>query len=257
MSAEIIHGDCLAALRAMPDASVDAVITDPPYSSGGFTRGDRTADPAQKYVQSGQDKQWASFGGDTRDQRGFFAWCVLWLSECRRIAKPGAPVVVFTDWRQLPVTTDAVQGADWIWRGVGVWHKPACRPSMGRFAAQAEYAVWGSAGPMPQRVDVGCLPGVWTHAIKKADKFHMTGKPTALMRDVSRICPPGGLILDPFAGSGSTGIGALLEGRRFIGIERDPHYAEVARQRLADAQGQTAMFAAEQSTDEPANMEAA
>lgn len=238
MSAEIIHGDALDALRGMPDASVDAVITDPPYSSGGFTRGDRTNDPSKKYVQSGQQKQWTSFGGDTRDQRGYLAWCVLWLSECRRVAKEGAPIVVFTDWRQLPVTTDAVQGADWVWRGIAVWHKPACRPSMGRFASQAEYMVWGSAGPMPQSVEVGCLPGVFTHGIKANDKHHMTGKPTALMADVARICPPGGIILDPFAGSGSTGVGALMQGRSFIGVERSDDYAEVARKRIADAQAQ-------------------
>lgn len=244
MSAEVIHGDALEVLRGMPSASVDAIITDPPYSSGGFTRGDRTLDPSKKYVQSGQQKEWASFGGDSRDQRGYLAWCALWLTECRRIAKQGAPIVVFTDWRQLPVTTDAVQAGDWIWRGIAVWHKPACRPSMGRFAAQAEYAVWGSAGPMPQRTDVGCLPGVWSHSVKQSDKHHLTGKPTALMCEVVRICPPGGVILDPFAGSGSTGVGALMEGRSFIGIERDPHYTEVARKRLADAQAQLTLGAA-------------
>lgn len=244
MSAEIIHGDCLEVMRGMDSESVDAIITDPPYSSGGQFRGDRALDPNVKYVQSGQQRQWTSFGGDTRDQRGYLAWCVLWLSECRRVVRVGAPLVMFTDWRQLPVTTDAVQGADWVWRGIAVWAKPSCRPSMGRFSSQAEYMVWGSAGPMPQRTDVGCLPGVFTHSIRSSDKHHLTGKPSALMADVAKICPPGGLILDPFAGSGSTGVGALMQGRRFIGVERSQDYAEIAQKRLTDVQAQLTLAVA-------------
>jgi site-specific DNA-methyltransferase (adenine-specific) len=60
----------------------------------------------------------------------------------------------------------------------------------------------------------------------------MTGKPTELMRELARIVPPGGTILDPFMGSGSTGVGALLEGRRFIGIETVRHHFDVALHRI-------------------------
>jgi site-specific DNA-methyltransferase (adenine-specific) len=63
---------------------------------------------------------------------------------------------------------------------------------------------------------------------------HPTVKPVALMRWLVRLgCPPEGLVLDPFAGSGSTGIGCLAEGRRFIGLEREPEYVAIARARLA------------------------
>lgn len=66
---------------------------------------------------------------------------------------------------------------------------------------------------------------------------HPTVKPTDLMRYLCRlVTPPGGLVLDPFAGSGSTGKGALLEGFRFIGIERDPEYAKIAQARCAAVQ---------------------
>jgi site-specific DNA-methyltransferase (adenine-specific) len=65
---------------------------------------------------------------------------------------------------------------------------------------------------------------------------HLTVKPIALMRWLTRLtCPPGGLVLDPFAGSGSTGIAALQERRRFLGIEREPSYARIARARIAHA----------------------
>jgi len=152
------QGDALAVLRSMPNASVDAVITDPPYSSGGFTRGDRTASTTTKYTMTGTQIERPEFAGDNRDQRSFGYWCALWLSECLRIARPGAPICVFTDWRQLPTTTDAVQSGGWLWRGIVVWDKTeACRPAMGRFAAQCEYVVWGTAGPSPDREDVGCL----------------------------------------------------------------------------------------------------
>ena len=65
------HGDALAVLRSMPDASVDAVITDPPYSSGGFTRGDRSMPPATKYTMNGTKIERPAFAGDARDQRSF------------------------------------------------------------------------------------------------------------------------------------------------------------------------------------------
>jgi len=60
----------------------------------------------------------------------------------------------------------------------------------------------------------------------------MTGKPTDLMRELVKIVPPDGVILDPFAGSGTTCVAAAMEGRRFIGIEMEPAYAEIAQRRL-------------------------
>ncbi len=67
---------------------------------------------------------------------------------------------------------------------------------------------------------------------------HPTVKPIALMRWLTRlILPPGGLVLDPFTGSGTTGIAALLEGGRFLGIEKDPKFAALARTRIANAMG--------------------
>ena len=66
--------------------------------------------------------------------------------------------------------------------------------------------------------------------------FHPTVKPVHLMRWLVRLSsPPGALVLDPFAGSGSTGVACLAEGRRFVGIERDRAYAQIARARLAHA----------------------
>ena len=68
--------------------------------------------------------------------------------------------------------------------------------------------------------------------VRKADKLHMTGKPTPLMRQLVRICETGGRILDPFAGSGTTLVAAQQEGYNWTGIEMTDHYAEVTRERL-------------------------
>lgn len=188
------------------------------------------------------------FAGDNRDQRSFLLWCTLWLSECLRVAKPGAPIVLFTDWRQLPTVTDALQAGGWVWRGIVVWDKTeGARPTLGRFTNQCEFMVWGSAGAMPldrlANAERQVLPGAFRSSVRQADKHHITGKPTDLMRQVVKICEPGGVILDPFAGSGTTLVAAKLEGYNYLGIELTEHYADVSRSRL----GQPLAVGAQQS----------
>lgn len=238
------HGDCLAWLRTLPSASVDALITDPPYSSGGAFRGDRTADTDEKYTGTQWQGRLPSFEGDTRDQRSFAYWEALVLSECLRIVKPSGVCAIFTDWRQLPSTTDAVQAGGWVWRGIAVWDKSeGTRPQKGRFRAQAEYVVWGSRGPLPIDREAPVLPGVFRSVVRRDDKHHQTGKPTEVMRWLAKYCAVGGTILDPFAGSGTTGVGALLEGFRFIGCERSEEYFAIANRRLeAAANGKLLTF---------------
>lgn len=229
------RGDALAVLQSLPDGCVDAVITDPPYSSGGFTRGDRTAETSSKYVQTGSaNKDLADFAGDNRDQRAYAYWSALWLGECLRLTKPAGVVLLFTDWRQLPATTDAVQAGGWVWRGLVPWAKTSYRPQAGRFASQCEYVVWGSRGGMGVDYADACLPGFF-HAASPREREHITQKPLDVMRDLVRICPKGGTVLDPFMGSGTTGVAALLEGRNFIGSELTDHYHDIARRRLTEA----------------------
>lgn len=188
----MVNAEAFAWLHEQPDASVDALVCDPPYSSGGFTRGDRMADTKTKYVQSDSRDYAPNFDGDNRDQRAFLAWCTLWLSEAMRVVRVGGPACLFTDWRQLPVTTDALQAGGFIWRGIAVWSKgDASRPQMGRFRADSEFVVWGSRGPMPQRVDVGVLPGTWiVHPVPGQERVHITQKPVQVMDQAVRIAPP-------------------------------------------------------------------
>jgi site-specific DNA-methyltransferase (adenine-specific) len=104
---------------------------------------------------------------------------------------------------------------------------------MGRFRAQCEYVVWGSSGPMPQLTEVGVLPGFFLGRDNPQGRDHMASKPISVMREIVRIVPPGGLVLDPFMGTGSTGVAAIQEGRRFLGIELLPDNIERASNHLS------------------------
>lgn len=237
----VITGDCLTVLPTLESESVDAIVTDPPYSSGGAFRGDRTASTRSKYVQSDAKHDIADFTGDTRDQRGYLAWCALWMGECMRIAKPGAIMAAFTDWRQLPTTTDALQCAGWVWRGIAVWGKANARPCKGRYAAQSEFIVWGTKGP--RALEGACGRGWWMADTPRGDdREHQTQKPIEVMEGLLAIVPVGGLVLDPFAGSGTTGVAAVRTGRNFIGCEQSAHFADIARARIAHAVSERGIF---------------
>lgn len=227
----LFQGDSLAVLRELPSGHVDAVVTDPPYSSGGQSTAARKADPASKYQTSGTKRTYPPMLGDNKDQRSFLAWAQLWLSECWRISKDGAPLLVFSDWRQVPVMSDAIQAAGWTWRGLVVWDKPTARPDRGRFRNQAEYVLFATKGRFERATD-RCLPGVYRHSVDTAHKVHLTGKPVSLLRELLDVAKPGGLVLDPFMGGGTTGIACNDTGRSFIGIELSEEYFEVARRRL-------------------------
>lgn len=249
--ATLYRGDALAVLQSLPDASVDALVTDPPYSSGGMVRGDRVGnDVKAKYSGSyGKQPDHAEFSGDNRDQRAYGYWCALWLSECLRVIKPGGLALLFTDWRQLPTTTDALQAGGFVWRGIVPWAKPTSRPMPGGFSSSCEYVVWGSSGPMERDYTGGVyLPGFFQAAAPR-EREHLTQKPVDVMRDMLKVVPEGGTVLDLFMGSGTTGVAAMLERRRFIGSELTPHYAEVAERRIREAQGQAVPKGDQQAFD--------
>lgn len=227
-------GEALRVLSEIPDASVDAVITDPPYSSGGMMRGDRMQDVKLKYVQTGSSSHdnLEGFSGDSRDGFGYWFWTSVWLGECMRILQPGGIAALFTDWRQLAVTIGGLQSGGAVFRGVVPWFKPSARPVQGRWNNSCEYVVWGSNGPRALDI-VGpqAFPGFFQENSPR-DREHITQKPLGVMREMLKVVPPGGVVLDPFMGSGTTGVAAVLEGRRFIGVEMTEHYAEVARERI-------------------------
>lgn len=235
-SVRLILGDCLKAMIDMPDGTFDAVITDPPYSSGGQFRGDRNQATSTKYVQTDSlDTCRNEFSGDNRDQRSFLLWCTLWMTEAHRITKPGGIIVCFTDWRQLPTMTDAIQCGGWVWRNMGTWWKPGVRMQRGRFSSSSEYVVYGSRGVpsegerSPQNV-FSCAP------VGGEEKEHIAEKPEAVMDWILGLVPNGGMVLDPFMGSGTTGVSCVRNRLPFVGVEMDSGSFSTAERRIAEAQ---------------------
>lgn len=246
MTWELHHGDSLLWLPTLADESVDTLCTDPPYSSGGLHATTRRAGSVAKCINgdSGKMADYPEFFGDNRDQRSMLAWASLWLAECHRILRPGGIAMVFADWRQMPLMTDALQAGGFTWRGVIVWDKTeAARPLAADYPLhQCEYLVWGSKGQLPQRPPGTGLtiPGCLRHPVAR-DKDHPTEKPVGLLLDLLKIGRPGGVVLDPFLGSGTTGAAAIRSGMSFLGCEMSAEYHQRALERLrAEESGSTA-----------------
>lgn len=228
---QLVNGNALDVLRR-DIGTFDAVITDPPYASGNTLAG-KQVPPSQKYTATKRNCPFPDFLGDSLDQRSWAHMMREILEAAREKSAPGAALAVFIDWRNLPTLTDAVQWAGWSVRGVAVWDKITSRPQRGRFRQQAEFLVWGSNGSMPAAEDAPYLPGVFraTNVQGKA-RIHQTQKPLEVMREIVKITRPGGRILDPFAGSGSTLEAARLEGYSALGIEAHGLIANSAAERL-------------------------
>ncbi|MEU9654211.1 site-specific DNA-methyltransferase [Streptomyces sp. NPDC048110] len=233
------QGDALTTLTTLPSDSVTATITDPPYNSGGTSTTARTSATARgKYVSGNARHALPDFDGDTRDQRSYTLWMTLVLAQCYRITQHGGPLLVFTDFRQLPATSDALQAAGWTWRGIVPWHKPISRPARGGFKRACEYVLWATKGPVDATRNPVYLPGLFTASQPRGKgRVHITQKPDELMTELVKICTPEGTVLDPFTGSGSTGVAALTSGRSFVGIELSAPIADTARARLKQAAG--------------------
>lgn len=231
-SVTIIRGDALHIIPTL--GQISAIVTDPPYSSGGMLRGDRMPSTRTKYQSTTVDTEHPDFTGDNRDQRGFTAWASLWLSLCLDITAPGGVCCLFSDWRQLPSVTDALQAGGWVWRGIVPWDKVNSRPMPNRFRSQCEFVAWGTNGP--RNFDTAAATyhaGILREAPPNIfERVHATQKPVAIMARLVEIAPAGAVILDPFMGSGTTGVACIRTGRRFIGIEKDAKCYELAHARL-------------------------
>jgi len=244
----VIQGDALAGMAAIPDASINAVITDPPYSSG--TRREASKGLRKSMLRATEDNDW--FGTDSLTTQGFYMLMRMCALEWRRILKPGGHMLVFIDWRMMPSLASAIESADVRHKGLLVWDKTYF--GMGDvFRNQHELILHFTHGPGNPvlRHDVG---NVLSFApIRGGD--HPTEKPVPLLRRlVSVVCPPKGVVVDCFAGSGATGVASLHEDCRFIGVEREPEYATMAlgkikalpRSLFADLEAPVRLFPDEQ-----------
>jgi site-specific DNA-methyltransferase (adenine-specific) len=218
VSAEIIHGDCLEVMRGMADASVDAIVTDPPYGVLLGRRGrNQKSLPVQAYA--GYEDTPENLARLIREA----------MPEFLRIARR---IVITPGVRNL-----------WRWPQpdhIGAFYYPSATGCNSWGFSCWQPILYYGKDPYLQR-GMGSRPDS-TQSTEKAERNgHPCPKPLGQMLWlVQRVTLPGETILDPFSGSGTTGVAAMQTGRRFIGIEREDTYVELARKRLADVQPELA-----------------
>lgn len=218
----ILHGEALNVLSTLPDASVDAVITDPPFAfAGGISNG----------LSSRVDSQF------------FEHWLVAVFRELHRVSRPEAAWFLWCDWRTASVYDIALQ-------------KAAIDYHDTRHVTQVivhDREMVGMGTPFRNQLDwIALVRGKKTDFSTRIPKnqpniireywyygkhaHHPAEKSVAIARRlVNWITSPGGIVLDPFAGSGTTCLAAKIKGRRYIGIEREAEYVEIATKRVAGA----------------------
>lgn len=239
------HGDCLEVLRTLPDASVDAVVTDPPYCSGGMTEAQRKSATHQglrsETIRDGK-AQW--FTSDSMTTNGFLFLMRCIANEGLRLLKDGGSMLCFCDWRMYPMLAGSIESSGMRLQNMVVWDKGSAGLGRG-FRPQHELIIHVVKGTGVYHSNNGT--NVYgSKRVSFYNREHPTQKPVELMRELMRVVtPPGGVVLDPFMGSGSTGRGAILEGFRFIGIEREADYLAIARARIDNAVAMRAMETAQ------------
>ncbi|MFN9252069.1 MAG: site-specific DNA-methyltransferase [Brevundimonas sp.] len=244
----ILRGDCLEVLKGLPDASVDLVFADPPYNlqlGGDLLRPDNSKVDAV-------DDDWDKFGSFAE----YDAFTRAWLAECRRVLKPEGSIWVIGSYHNIFRLGAAIQDLGfWVLNDIS-WRKSNPMPNFKgtRFTNAHETLIWAARSRDQKRYTFNYdalkafnedvqMRSDWTLALctgeerlKDADgkKAHPTQKPEGLLHRVLLAATrPGDVVLDPFFGTGTTGAAARRLGRHYIGIERDPAYAELAETRIA------------------------
>ena len=223
-------GDAVIELTKIPSASVDAVITDPPYCSGSVSEAGRAAAKGQG-LRRENIARFGWFVGDNMGTAGLSYLLREVAIQSLRILKPTGSLLMFCDWRQAPNVIPAVESVGFRYQNLIVWDKTHMGLGNG-FRARHELIMHMTAGA-PEYHNRGTANVLQAKRVHASERSHQTQKPVDLMRQLIRtVCPPGGTVADPFMGAGSTGVAALEEGCCFIGIERDPDHYATAMERM-------------------------
>ena len=210
---QVITGDCLEVMRGMDAGSVDAVITDPPYGRGFNTD--------YRRFTGGVSKPQFAYARIANDDRPFNPAPFINF----------APTVVMFGANNY---SDRLPQGSWL-----VWDKRLGQKPLMTSDGEVAWCNRGHGVYIFNHVWDGFLRGP-EQGIKRV---HPTQKPIALMAwIIKKYTNPGDLILDPFCGSGTTGVACVQTGRRFIGIEIDEGYATIARERIARAAEQARLL---------------
>ena len=236
----VVHGDCRPVMADMPAGSVDMVFADPPYklSSGGITC-------RSGKIASVDKADWDRPLGFDEDH----AFHMEWLTAVRRVLKPNGTLWVSGTYHAIYSVAFAMQSLGYHIINDICWFKPNAPPNMARrcFTASHETLIWAKLSKkarhtfnyerMREANASKQMRTVWTiTAPSRREKVygrHPTQKPLALLtRCIEAASQPGDLILDPFCGSGTTGVAAVQLGRRFVGIELEPEYCKLSVARI-------------------------
>ena len=245
MASALYHADAFALMADMPDNSVDCIWTDPPY----LLSNDGTTCVAGKRVSVNKGK-WDRSSGIESDHDFNLAW----LRECHRILKPAGTIWATGTLHIYPSVGMAMMQLGFRILNDVVWEKTNPPPNLGCrcFAHSTETILWATKAPkgskhkytfhyQEMKAENGGkqMKTVWQFAAagrkEKVHGKHPTQKPVALIERCLRASTnPGDVVFDPFAGSASTGVAALSQGRVFIGSETNAEYAGIGGARLAD-----------------------
>lgn len=245
MSHRVLLGDCLdpiSGLASLGDASVDHVITDPPYEAEAHTLQRRLKRAGGARVEE-CPLDFAEIDPAIRDAAA---------AEFVRVARRW--VVVFCQAEAVQAWRASLEAAGAVYKRACVWVKPDAqpqltgdRPGMGYESIVVAHAAvgrsrWNAGGKVGVYVE-NKTPGWQKDATNGVRNPHPTTKPLGLMESLIRdFTDPGELIADPFAGSGTTGVACKRLGRRFVGWERDPKYHAIAQKRIDGVREQLGLF---------------
>ena len=223
----LYHGDCLEILPTLE--RVDAVITDPPFSSGARTDAGKSVRGAML-----RGAKWQSdwFSHDNMATHGFLTLMRMLGRSVLEQSSAGARSHWFIDWRMYPNLYGALESCGWIVKNLIVWDKKHF--GMGaNYRNQHELILYaekqGAVFPSHSTGNVIQVPRI-------DGNHHPTEKPIELIEKlIEASTVVGEVILDPFSGSGTTGVACVELGRKFVGIEIDPVYFDIACRRIEQA----------------------
>ncbi len=226
----MVTGDCLDVMRDMGDASVDIVVTDPPY-------GIRYKSGFQRIGRGGDGRTIARDADFFTNIPGDEELTFQWLEPTHRVLRDECAIYCFTHWRTWCGLMSAMQGVGFTVKNMLVMRKSnhGMGDLRGAWAPKHELCLFATKGrhllrhPEGRRPDVIDVPILFSGA----RRYHPAQKPTRWFDDIILASSDErGIVLDPFAGSGSIGVSALQAGRKYTGIEKDSEMADIARTRL-------------------------
>lgn len=245
---KIFNEDAINGLTRIPDGTIDLILADPPYGLG---------------KDYGNDS-------DKREARVYLEWMESWLDAAIPKLKPNGSLFIFLTWRFSPEIFVMLKQRMTMMNEI-IWDRRV--PSMGGstrsftsvhdtigffvkskgyyfdldsvripYDAETKKARSRSIFVGAKWLEIGCNPkDLWSvsrlHKIHPERTDHPTQKPLEIIERMVKVsCPPGGIVLDPFMGSGTTAVAASRLGRNFVGFELNPEYCEIIERRLTSSE---------------------